>query len=541
MPDLIIQKDLPKIALLSEGAKISISADNPFTEGVIGKTVLEFLNFDTYTYTDQKFTLSWNGIILTFTFRTNPDDSGIELHDNNAMVDPLIYLPILINDLNRNFYINRDFIVTGNYIDYKVIFTCRKMGDEFNIALSDSDVSEMSVSSQTIGSPRTLLSNYAIFVQPRILTDNFVFSEALGTEAIKPNSDFIANFDIAEYFNDLLSNSFQFPDPQNNIYAHPEASQKYFIVYGDKYNGQFKKQYDTMLDPRVIIKGGLSKIDRQFYTDHNIEYFDYGSNARRFLTWHPLSKRTTKQTPERLYFFNQDHSQIKLCIDATERDGSTYTLILAEMKTDPYLMLEFVVDYYSLQIPSFKDVVCWNIYLTDGSDTISEIRHYELDESPYIENRHFLFRNSLDTYDSFYTSGLFEKEIKLKKDVVDSIEIDEFTTHKSLQKHFNTSESQTFKANTGFLTEEELDHKREFLLSEEVFQVSGAVLIPVIVTSTKAIMYQDREHIYHLEFTYEYAFNDKRFSREIQENGLQYLMLGDNFLVFDDGADRLRY
>ena len=99
---------------------------------------------------------------------------------------------------------------------------------------------------------------------------------------------------------------------------------------------------------------------------------------------------------------------------------------------------------------------------------------------------------------------------------------------------------QVYSGNTGFVSKDHLDYLREFMLSEDAFVVVSDVIVPILITSTKATMFKDKEHLYSLSFTYEFAFEDHRYSRFIAEKGFSYLMIEDDYIIIEANDNKLR-
>ena len=69
-------------------------------------------------------------------------------------------------------------------------------------------------------------------------------------------------------------------------------------------------------------------------------------------------------------------------------------------------------------------------------------------------------------------------------------------------------ESQSYKANSGWLTKDYLNFLRDFMLSGDIFEVDGSRLLKCLLTSKKTAMFKDLEYNYSLAFEYESAYDD---------------------------------
>jgi hypothetical protein len=70
------------------------------------------------------------------------------------------------------------------------------------------------------------------------------------------------------------------------------------------------------------------------------------------------------------------------------------------------------------------------------------------------------------------------------------------------------TESQTFKANSGWLTREFQNYLRDFMLSADIFEVEGTSLLKCLLTSKKTSLFKDTDYNYALAFEYERGYDD---------------------------------
>jgi hypothetical protein len=541
MPTLTLIQTPPEYILLKEGAKIQIAADNPYTAGVKARIVFEFTESEE-SHLDESFTLSFNGISQEFTFKVNPDNSGLQLHVFVFDSDFEQWIYQIADELRQNYYINKyclvEVVLEGSY---RIAIEAREEGSAYTFTADTDEMTDMAeVAEENVpGTDKTMLDNYRILVEACLHGEQDWLSEVAGTDAITPDNDNKAGFDIASYFASRLITGFTFPKTTQSVPLWPDGCKKIFFRYAEMYGGTVKKLFSRYSFPSYIIKGGLSRQDRQFYADESTDFFSYGDNLKRFLTHRPNNKTTSKDSPERLFFLLTDqYRNISMHVEYMLDTGIGAGREVETLSTEQGSLIELCCGFYELEIP--ENAIYWEVFLSNASGVeISERYRFIPDNNDFLNTRHFIFRNSFGVYDALYCTGQFEKTGSYERTVISTIDETEFTAHLSRQKVFYPEETQSYSANTGFISKDILDYLRDFLLSEEIWEVRGDILVPVVLTSKQAQMFKDRSHLYSLSFEYEVAWTDQHYSREIGEQGTNFLMSEGNYMTME--GQKLRY
>jgi hypothetical protein len=138
-----------------------------------------------------------------------------------------------------------------------------------------------------------------------------------------------------------------------------------------------------------------------------------------------------------------------------------------------------------------------------------------MDYAHHEEVRQFLFLNSLGGYDTLRITGDVEDSIELERSTISKVLGADFTELDHQVGQGSVSEIKTYKANTGWLTREQVAWIRDFFLSKQVYQIVVGKLVPVVVSTTKATQRKDREDLFAIDFEYRRAFNSEFYSMEI--------------------------
>ncbi|MCX6240679.1 MAG: hypothetical protein NTX43_02590, partial [Bacteroidetes bacterium] len=108
-------------------------------------------------------------------------------------------------------------------------------------------------------------------------------------------------------------------------------------------------------------------------------------------------------------------------------------------------------------------------------------------------------------------------------------------------KQFSAKETESCKANSGWISLGEKNCLRELLLSTEGYEQIGKELFQIVMKSAKVTPFlKDGEYLYNLEIEYERSYQNSFFSVHIPESSANAIILPqpltwDNMEVsFDD-------
>jgi hypothetical protein len=180
-----------------------------------------------------------------------------------------------------------------------------------------------------------------------------------------------------------------------------------------------------------------------------------------------------------------------------------------------------LVDYLGLDDESLEKVEVW---LEDESEAIvSEVRTFIFDYSHYEHTRYFIFKNSLGAFESLRTTGLVEKKEEYTRETASIDNNSDFTTLDREELSVMNSSQQKYTVSLGWLNRyAEMNEYRnwlnDFLLSKEIYLVSGDILIPVRLTGNNFDKWKDRDNMAGLTFEFVYAFTDEFFTKGSDED-----------------------
>ncbi len=345
-------------------------------------------------------------------------------------------------------------------------------------------------------------------------------TEILGSDYKPLAGDGTVKFDIQEYlYANLLSASApRFHLTVVGFYTHvfTDYILKYRTIFCDKISGVFSPR--TYGDERLwsyAIAGGLNREDLVANNILLSDYFNAPATKKKFMTWSPPWRLTDKMESHSLFFAFQAPSYVTSKLKAnlynTELGISISIDITSLTGVSQWCVVEYMAGYAQLHLAAYLNgnVDKWELYLVDGQDNvISDVRQFMLDKK-YAENtRYFRFRNSWGTYDSLRCTGNFETIEQHDRQTVMYMSDETESSFNTPGAETMIRETQSFKANTGWLTRDYLHSLRDFMLSSDIFEVDDGRLLKCLLTSKKTTLFKDDDYNYNLAFEYERAYDD---------------------------------
>jgi hypothetical protein len=200
-------------------------------------------------------------------------------------------------------------------------------------------------------------------------------------------------------------------------------------------------------------------------------------------------------------------------VNAWYQDGSNGSQVMGEdIILKSYTVLELLVGAGHLELSD--TVVRWSVVLTDPENAaVSDTFEFVIDSKAYTQQRWFLFRNSFFAYELFRSTGITETTLEYDREQEDlAIEAEESSFNAPVTQ-FYARETQKVKASSGWVSKEMKNFLREFMLSNEIYEIIDGKFYPVVITSKKTSLFKDRDNNYALEFEYSRAYSDTSFTK----------------------------
>jgi hypothetical protein len=210
-----------------------------------------------------------------------------------------------------------------------------------------------------------------------------------------------------------------------------------------------------------------------------------------------------------------------------------------------YSVVEFKVGFDHLDLVNAqfgKTVQSWEVFLMDSNDDyLSERRIFYNDTRVFDSEKVFFYRNSFSAYDTFRFLGKSDLNLEYERQVGTTVREEKYSFFNAPDKQFSAKETESCKANSGWISLYEKNCLRELLLSMEAYEQINNELFQIVVKTAKVTPFlKDGEYLYNLEIEYERSYQNSFFSVHVPESSANPIVVPkqltwDNIDVsFDD-------
>jgi hypothetical protein len=453
------------------------------------------------------------------------------------------YLGQTFNDFASNIYqcfvenydIQKYFNVTlesPGASSRKITLQAKQPGADGTVVFSNNSVTGVAQGTNTPGTDDQYRDYFGILCLIRDSQNNPI------GEDIKP-ADFVgcSRFDISDYIKSKFAawemQRFEFPELTGNVKVHGwDYLLKFRVSFAESIAGKVKGlQSDGW---KYCLAGGLNHELLTSLNEKYLEYFSIPANKSKFLTWLPTIKYSRSGVMEKLFFLFQDNPsavQYRLVVIINFTDSSHKVLNATPQVAYPvFTVVEFKVGYDHLDLVNAqygKVVRSWEVFLMDSNDDYLSERRIFINDTRVFENEKvFFYRNSFSAYDTFRFTGKSELNLEYERSVGSVKREEKYSFFNAPARQFSSKETESCKANSGWITQEEKNCLRELLLSTEAYQQIGKELFQIVVRSAKITPFlKDGEYLYNLEIEYERAYENSFFSVHMPESSANPVIL----------------
>ncbi len=507
--NLQINSSPPIVGLIGEGLKYEIERTSILASSAASLIIT--LPQVQASYTDKYFEISTKGGLLKFFFKVLPDESGLEVRYWPSGVTFEVFTQRLQEDLQQNYLLLANYKIETHTLGIKII--ARENGTAYNLALTDTDVTNLVEYINNSGVDDSTPSDYKIQVGLIAITSNI--SEVLnlpdGEDMLTLDSNNKVIADVSEYLKSFIKSAITYPYNGVLVIDVEDAVIQYYIRYAEYCDGAVQKVYNTYSNKRYAIAGRLKQIDSDYISSKDSDYWtDYSS---RFLTWAPLSKVTYPEKPERLYFLMRESGN-KLMVNKHYALLSE-TFEIHTFSNDPYTVVEILCGLPELFVGAdISNLVSYDVYIVDDKDgAISEIRNFVVDHSSYHNIRTLIFKNSFGLFDLLHCTGDLTIKDNVKRTQM------EVLTNNAFRKRIQLAENNdSYILSSGWL--DGVEYKRwleDLQLSTQGSFVVGDYLLPFMIKTGKVEREKDREHNHSIKITFEPDYNNEAYSSIVED------------------------
>jgi hypothetical protein len=309
-------------------------------------------------------------------------------------------------------------------------------------------------------------------------------------DAIPPNDEGQAMFDISGYIDQPVTAKFQYP-VSLPILGYTGQIFTVTVTPGESYideDGVLQENWGTASSEIQFVKGGVSQRQLGMWSLSGNFYGTY-INGQKWLTLRPWGDFIHPNQPAKLYFVSKQSQTLNYEIKYYFDNGTSGTYDTVAVLTDDAVH-EFNCNpkFLSVDIqPTGKRVEYFDVRIRAGGNNYSDVRRFHYDwkfcERPYF----LMFANSLGGVDDVYLAGFGQEKFVTEGTTVTKPAAYGANELEPTLIVPNRKGRNSWTINTGYKTASQMRHLRDLMLSRQAWllypnlAVSNYIVIPVIV------------------------------------------------------------
>lgn len=294
-------------------------------------------------------------------------------------------------------------------------------------------------------------------------------------ELLPLNDSDEAVFDLREYFKPELAVEFK-----QTAYVHANACKEFTVTFYEYY-GNPPQNEDSDTSAINILLGTIPKWKQMEFVAAFGTFGNWLANYI-FLSWYPSQpKRVLPSQPEVLYFLAPSAATYAPTVAIIFTDGTTGSHSPVLSITPAALQVASLpVGYAALGLAAVDPTKTVASYIvTIGGKT----RAYQMDYTAYNDVRYLIFRTSLGGYDVLPCTGEVDSVTETTRNIANRV-YDAEATARISRYAYQIDHNEVEKVNTGWLLPNEKRWLNDLLISEDVWEMLGGVLRPVLIRNS---------------------------------------------------------
>lgn len=457
----------------------------------------------------QSFELSWEDQLLEFTCSSSPNTSGLEYPVKPAGMSLYDWVELLAGYLSKNYTLSNCFQISSS--SNTITLTAKEKGSDYDLSISGAPSGTTLVITQP-GVDVQVRENFKFVVQ---IFKESLSDELLGEDMLDVDDNLQAYFDIAEYIRAEVISDFTFPESSDCLIKHPESMVKLYVRRAEMYGNIPAVKALEVEDSVYAIVGGIDFTRLAVYNTAGTSWYDRFIYNKMFLTWQSKTKYISTDQTEKLYFLNKSESAITLNLVAKLywSNGLSQSQVVDTLDCTYPGIVECNVGYSNLTDPDPDLLTKYEIWIEDAAGlVISEKRTFYIDHNSYPYKRYLIFENSLGGWDTVRFLGKTTREAVYQRQISSTINEYNFSLEDGQVVQGKALESLKQQMNTGWISASYKDYLRELMVSRQVYEIYGNMLLPVVVTNSDLFISKDDETLYNMKVELLHAFTDSHRS-----------------------------
>lgn len=450
-----------------------------------------------------------------FTFVAEPDDSGLQIETPPAgqtiddYTQSYIY-PALLANYTLFEFATIDYAV--NLLN--VTITAREKA--FNpITVTANGFTIQGVYGGN-GSAEVYRENFKINYQLYSTDTDLPIS---GIRSLEPNALGKLDVDIHKLIEGLANNTFIF-DAANVVEPLPNDIYRVYIKYWESYGlgTAFTNRKTKNSSSFNLIEAASSFIDQAELNEQGKTWIDtVGTRKPVWLTKKPQVCSILPDQKVLLKIFARDflvyYDQTLLTIRKTDVNG-----VITKQQitiTDDVKLAIYQFDVSPNRLNIGNNIASYEVFIegASGGEPRTDVLTFKIDRTYYNNIRQYFFRNSLGGFDTIQGVGIGKTDADYKRERASVNLPNKHVRTDRETKVISVEEKLDFKANLGFGANwgegkhAWANYIRNLYSTEEAFEIINEVLYPIDITTSKAPLVDDNNHLpdYTLEYTRAYV------------------------------------
>ncbi|MEI7594514.1 MAG: hypothetical protein WCK02_02115 [Bacteroidota bacterium] len=466
---------------------------------------------------NQLLKLTFAGVSKIFICKNIPDNSGLQFRPKGVSETIAEYRNYIVLFFKSNYYLSKYYLILEYYLypNYYLTFVAKSRGVEFVIGIT-TNTTDFVLTTATSGTDSVINDYFSIMMQVNVekqLGEEELFSE----EYFPVNKELKAVINIQEKFKktfedltEIFDKTFSFSPLASEIAIKRNLLRKYTVNYAEFYGDIPSVKALTRSSDFYIVNGSLPIWKELELQNENSSWWDKLAYTKQFLNYCPNNKLTDLYTQEFLYFLVTEPTQnfvtYKVMCRAKFDDNSYESETLKTVSVVQYNGIELNIGLNLIQssYPN-KVILSYDIWIERMSNQLimSEVRAFVVDSKEYEQERIYFFRNSLGVMETARFTGLAEVNNKYERTSYELLMPIEFQKRYRNKKQFSNKNSELTKANSGFKNKSTINYLQELLLSDEVYELQDANLMPIVIISNEFYRHKDDALLYSATIEYE--------------------------------------
>lgn len=503
----------PKNTVWSKNPVVfKLSTDNRYIQE--GQQFRAELDFDSGAVDGYTIQFSWNGNEPVFTFKDEPNDSGLELPAKKEGQTLNEWKELLANSLNSYFQLNDDFIITFNVDKINIISRYKKASMNLQLIAASGGLN-VSLFVWDYGTDQILRENFALYANLLIQDLEGEF-QSFSKSIIEVDEQNQAIWDIQEYLTAAL---LQQGDPRptfdsDTIFKEKISARKFYLSFGEMFGYPQQMKQLKSSDHFTALFGGV-----------DLEHEDIYS-LPEFLKDGVINKWINNVHSKRILADQKDYACIVNLGEVISSAALWITLYYSDNQIihKTYLIgiwqnnekLHIPIGLKPLSSLLGEDIgfpSSFSISIKSGNSLISNSINYTVEHKFLPYSRIFMFMNSLGCFESLFSYGKTESSYTVEKNEKALEQNVERTVIDSSLKEIDINIRDEIKINSGYLSKNEVSKFRDFVLSKSKYIFQDGIFKPIVIDSSSISEYQDGNHLHAISFTVKFSNEQVLYSK----------------------------